>query len=75
MTQCLHLNAGGRRCLSDAEEGLPFCRGHGGQRRMGLHPSPNLRRLAFRLTAFVLLVIFLIPLMVQGYRMLKSLLN
>lgn len=74
MPQCVHLDPRGRRCQREADEGLPFCRWHDPERQ--LWPSVlDRRRLAFRLAALILLAIFLIPLAIQGYRLLKTLLN
>lgn len=74
MPPCLHVDTRGRRCPREADEQGHFCVEHG-----ALDPSrrmpPDLRRLGFRLAALMLLMIFLLPLAVQGYRMLRSLLN
>lgn len=74
MPPCLHLDTHGRRCPREADEGGNFCAEHGPLGADGREP-PDLRRMGLRLAAFVLLVIFLLPLAVQGYRMLRSLLN
>ena len=74
MPPCLYLDTRGRRCPREAEEDGHFCGEHavlGGIER----EPPDLRRLGYRLAALLLLIIFLLPLAVQGYRMLRSLLN
>lgn len=75
MAQCMHLDIRGRRCWLEAAEGLPFCPGHSQEGSTPLPPGVDRQRLAFRLAALILLVIFLVPLVMQGYRLLKSLLN
>lgn len=76
MAQCIHLDEAGRRCSLPAAEESSFCRWHDPE---SLVAAPRLRALVrrrvFRLAAFILLVVFLLPLLVQGYRLLKSLLN
>jgi len=74
MPPCLHLDTRGRRCPQEADEGGNFCAAHGAPGADAREP-PDLRRVGLRLAALVLLVIFLLPLAVQGYRMLRSLLN
>lgn len=76
MAQCLHIDARGRRCPEAAGEDVPFCSRH----RAPSEPQPLLlggegRRLLFRLAALLLLAIFLAPLLVQGYRLLRALVN
>lgn len=74
MPPCLYLDTRGRRCPREAEEDGHFCREHAAL--AGIVPEPlDLRRLGYRLAALLLLVIFLLPLAVQGFRMLRSLLN
>lgn len=74
MPPCLHLDTRGRRCAREAEENGHFCWEHAALG--GIEPEPlDLRRLGYRLAALLLLVIFLLPLAVAGYRMLRSLLN
>lgn len=75
MAQCLYLDPRGRRCRLEAAEEQPFCAGHAEVSAAGVEPTVTLRRLVLRLAALVLLLIFLLPLAVQGYRILKSLLN
>lgn len=75
MAQCLHLEDGGRPCRFEAEEGSSFCRWHSSDGARALGPGLDLRRLAFRLAALLLLLAFLVPLGIQGYRLVKALLN
>jgi hypothetical protein len=75
MAQCLHVDKNGRPCSSKAEEGASFCRHHSREGAEAVWPGVDPRRLAFRLAALLLLLIFLLPLALQGYRMLRSLLN
>ncbi len=75
MGQCLHLDARGGRCQGEAEEGLSFCRAHGREAAAESEQPAALRRLVLRVAAFLLLVIFLLPLAVEGYRILRALLN
>lgn len=76
MTQCLYLDSQGRRCRNPAEEGTPFCLGHDPESAAGIpREGRGLRRWVFRLVALLLLAIFLIPLVVRGYRLLRALLN
>lgn len=75
MAQCLHLDTRGRRCGQPAEEELPFCPAHGELSAARVEQAVVLRRQVLRLAALLLLAVFLLPLAVQGYRMLRSLLN
>lgn len=75
MAQCLHLEDGGRPCRFEAEDGSSFCRWHNSEGATALWPGLDLRRLAFRLAALLLLLAFLVPLGIQGYRLVKALLN
>lgn len=75
MAPCLHMDAGGRRCRREAEEGVPFCSRHAPESGAPPLVSPGTRRVVFRLAALILLALFLIPLLVQGYRVLRALLN
>jgi hypothetical protein len=75
VAHCLHLENDGRPCRFEAEEGTSFCRWHSRKSAAPLWPGLDLRRLVLRLAALVLLLVFLVPLGVQGYRLLKSLLN
>jgi len=74
MPPCLHLDTRGRRCPREADEQGHFCVEHGAL-GAGEREPLDLRRRGFRLAALILLVIFLLPLAVQGYRLLRSLLN
>lgn len=74
MAQCLHLEDG-RPCRFEAEEDSSFCRWHGSEGARALWPGLDLRRLAFRLAALLLLLVFLVSLGIQGYRLAKALLN
>lgn len=74
MPPCLHIDTRGRRCPQEADEDGHFCQEHRTLGPDGRAPL-DLRRLGFRLAALILLLIFLLPLAVQGYRMLRSLLN
>lgn len=74
MPPCLYLDTRGRRCPRDADEDGNFCAEHAAP-VAGAREEAGLRRLGIRLAAFLLLVIFLLPLAVQGYRMLRALLN
>jgi len=72
MPQCFYLDARGRRCPRDAENGTMFCREHDPE---ALREPPDLRRLGFRLAALVLLIVFLAPLLYEAYRLLRAALN
>lgn len=76
MPVCLHLDNRGRRCPQEAEEDSPFCARHApvSPAESGETP-PEWRKRVLRLAALFLLVLFLLPLVIQGYRMLKALLN
>ncbi|MGH9803759.1 MAG: hypothetical protein ACRD4D_01205 [Candidatus Acidiferrales bacterium] len=74
MPPCLQVDTRGRRCPREANEDGHFCDEHAALGAAGGEPR-DLRRLGFRLAALILLVIFLLPLAVQGYRMLRALLN
>lgn len=75
MARCLYLDSRGRRCGRDALDAQTFCVEHlllGA----GRPPEPvPLRKIVFRVVALTLLVIFLIPLLMQGYRILRAWLN
>ncbi len=76
MAQCLHLDSQGRRCRNQAAEGNPFCVWHEDASNVEAPlVGPALRRWIFRLVALVLLAIFLIPLVLRGYRLLRALIN
>jgi len=75
VAQCLHLEDGGRPCRFEAEEGSSFCRWHSPEGAATLWPGLDLRRWILRLAALLLLLAFMVPLGIQGYRLLKSLLN
>lgn len=74
MPPCLHLDTRGHRCPREADASGHFCDEHAGL-YAGAAPELDFRRLAIRLAALLLLMLFLLPLAVQGYRMLRSLLN
>jgi len=69
------LEDGGRPCRFEAEEGSSFCRWHRHGGATPFWPGLDLRRLAFHLAALLLLLAFLVPLGIQGYRLLRALLN
>lgn len=76
MAQCLHMDEKGRRCRLPPEEGTSFCHWHDPESAT----SPPLlgvdvRRRVFRLAALILLLVFLLPLLVRGYRLVMHLLN
>jgi len=76
MAECLHLDAGGRRCRREAAAGGAFCPSH----EPAGAPAPEsawgeLRRFLLRLVALGLLALFLFPLLVQAYELLRELLN
>ncbi|MFQ5723402.1 MAG: hypothetical protein ACE5G6_02830 [Terriglobia bacterium] len=76
MAQCQHLDANGRRCPQEADEGRAFCPWH--EPGSPLPPplmGKSLRRWAYRLAALLLLTIFLIPLLVQAYRIVRALIR
>ena len=76
MAECLHLDAGGRRCRREAAAGSVFCPGH--EPEGALAPESawgELRRLLLRLVALGLLALFLFPLLFQAYQVLRELLN
>lgn len=75
MGRCLYLDSRGRRCGRQALEEQTFCAEH---LLLGGGPPAEpiaLRKLVFRVVALTLLVIFLIPLLMQGYRILRAWLN
>jgi len=72
MPQCFYLDGRGRRCSRDAEDGRMFCWEHDPE---ALQEPPDLRKLGFRLAAFLLLIAFLIPLFYEAYRLLREALN
>ena len=74
MAQCFHLDAGGRRCRRETDEGVYFCDDHAPGAGSG-EPAADLRKLSFRLVALILLLVFLLPLTVRAYRFLVELLN
>ena len=72
MGRCLHLNEKGKQCQRDAEPGTNLCYLHAtGEHSNSLPPRISIRKLAFRLAASLLLLIFVL----QGYQLLKTLLN
>ena len=72
MPQCFYLDARGRRCSRDAEDGMMFCWEHDPE----LVREPfSLRKLGFRLAALLLLIAFLLPLLYGAYRLLRGALN
>ncbi len=73
MPPCLQLQRSGRPCPNEAVEGSFFCLRH----RQGARELPwdSLRRWLFRLAAVLLLAALLLPLAVQGYRMIREFLN
>lgn len=73
MAPCLHLDTAGRRCPREAEPERPFCRGHDPASEPAMGLGPDLRRLFLRLAALLLLLAFLVPLVVHGYRLLQDL--
>lgn len=74
MPPCLHLDTRGRRCPREADGGGHFCDEHAGL-YVDAPAGLDFRQLGVRLAALLLLMIFLLPLAVQGYRMLRALLN
>jgi hypothetical protein len=74
MPTCLYLDTRGRRCPREADELGHFCAEHAGH-VPGSGEALAIRRLGIRLAALLLLLVFLLPLAVQGYRMLRALLN
>lgn len=76
LVQCVHLGPAGDRCPHAAQDDSPFCHWHDPENRAEpISLGARLRRLGIRLAALVLLVIFLTPLVVQGYQLIKALLN
>jgi len=76
MARCLHLERNGRQCAREAEEGVPFCAWHAEANAAEALPVGYvLRRWIFRVAAVALLGLFLIPLLVEGWRVLRSLLR
>jgi hypothetical protein len=76
MAECLHLDAGGRRCRQEAAAGSVFCADH--DPATGSAPESAgeaLRRFLLRLVALGLLALFLIPLVLHAYQLLRELLN
>jgi len=74
MPQCFHLDSRGRRCRRETDDGVYFCDEHALDAEPQ-RPGVNWRKLGLRLAALVLLVAFLLPLVVRGYRFLMELLN
>lgn len=73
MAQCQHLDANGRRCPEEADDGRAFCLWH--EPGSPIPPSlmgRGLRRWVYRLAALLLLALFLIPLVVQAYRVVRA---
>lgn len=75
MRQCLYMQPDGKRCPQPAETDYPFCRWHLRVMLEEEDPGRRRRRALLRLAALVALVAFLLPLAVQGYRLLKAMLN
>jgi len=76
MAECLHLDAGGRRCRREAAAGRVFCAGHEAALDFAPESAPEaLRRFLLRLVALGLLALFLFPLLAQAYQALRNLLN
>ena len=76
MAECLHLDAGGRRCRQEAAAGSAFCPDH--EPRADFAPESAgeaLRRFLLRLVALGLLALFLVPLLAHAYQLLRELLN
>lgn len=76
MAECLHLDAGGRRCRREAVPDGVFCPDH--ELAGALAPESawaELRRLLVRLVALGLLALFLFPLLYQAYKLLRELFN
>lgn len=74
MAQCFYLDSRGRRCPQEAEEDKPFCAEHDPEGTPSL-VSQRLKKASYRVAALLLLVLFLLPLMVQAYRILMAVLN
>lgn len=75
MHQCLYMQPDGKRCPQRAETDSPFCRWHLRVMMDEEDPRRRRRRTVLRLAALVALVAFLLPLALQGYRLLKAMLN
>jgi len=76
MAECLHLDAGGRRCRREAAAGSAFCPGHEPAAVFAPESAAEaLRRLLLRLVALGLLALFLFPLLLYAYQALRELLN
>ena len=61
MHRCVHMYLSGWQCQSEALDGSDFCEDHVSElvyERLTEHP---LRKLALRLVALILLILFLIP--------------
>lgn len=76
MAQCVHLDRSGRRCLQEAAEDSSFCALHAAERAAEIEErAPETQKWVVRLAALLLLALFLLPLAVEGYRMLRALLR
>lgn len=76
MGQCVHIEKDGSRCPHPAEESYLFCRWHIQLQLMEEEdPARRWRRFLFRVAALLILLAFLVPLAIEGYRLLKSMLN
>lgn len=75
MNQCLYIERDGKRCPHPAETHYTFCRWHLQALEEAEEPKRRLRRAVFRLVGLVVLIAFLLPLAIQGYRLLKAMLN
>jgi len=75
MPQCLQIQPDGTRCPHPAEIDYPFCHWHLREMQAAEEPGSQLRRAVLRLAALLLLLAFLLPLTIQGYRLLKALFN
>lgn len=61
MSRCLHIYESGFQCINEAIDSTGFCGSH--QKIVDFEPLEDaaLRKLAFRLVALILLLLFLIP--------------
>jgi predicted nucleic acid-binding Zn ribbon protein len=75
MSQCLQIQSNGSRCPHPAEAGYSFCRWHIEEMLEAEDPGRRWRRFVLRMAALILLLIFLLPLALQGYRLLQAMLN
>jgi hypothetical protein len=72
MSQCLHYERDGHRCHQEAVEGENFCFEHDPEYYSS---AAHWRRLGLRVAALVLLLAFVVPLLLTGWRVLLALLN